>query len=64
MAKRLHYRVIEGELDAEAVFRQLFYRQGASFWLDSARIDAGYSRFSFMGITGCCGGRLLRYRLG
>ncbi|TPX48538.1 anthranilate synthase [Synchytrium endobioticum] len=36
-------------IDSESVFRALFAHKPVSFWLDSARIEPGLSRFSFMG---------------
>ncbi|MEV7687299.1 aminodeoxychorismate synthase component I [Streptomyces bungoensis] len=36
-------------VDTEAVFLELFADSPNSFWLDSSRVEAGLSRFSFLG---------------
>src|SRR5438045_1813531 len=45
---------------AEALFVALFGDVASSFWLDTSRVMAGLSRFSFMGDADC--GEILRYR--
>jgi len=50
------------KVSAEALFVALFGNSGGAFWLDSARVMAGLSRFSFMGDAAC--GEILRYRSG
>ncbi|MGW3952635.1 aminodeoxychorismate synthase component I [Streptomyces sp. NPDC004752] len=48
-AYRLHTRRIAGAVDTEAAFSRLFAASKRSFWLDSARVEKGQSRFSFLG---------------
>ena len=42
-------RTVETDARPADIFRALFARSRHSYWLDSSRLDAGYSRFSFMG---------------
>ncbi|MEU1848040.1 chorismate-binding protein [Streptomyces sp. NPDC019990] len=46
---RLHTRRIEGAVDTEAVFALMFAGSPRAFWLDSALVEPGRSRFSFLG---------------
>ncbi|MFE9027329.1 aminodeoxychorismate synthase component I [Streptomyces iakyrus] len=46
---RLHTRRVSGAVDAEAVFSRMFAGSPRSFWLDSSLVEAGRSRFSFLG---------------
>jgi len=48
-AYRLHYRRIAGAVDAEAAFTRMYGASHRSFWLDSALVEEGRSRFSFFG---------------
>jgi anthranilate/para-aminobenzoate synthase component I len=40
---------VESAAQTADIFRALFLKSSHSYWLDSSRIDLGYSRFSFMG---------------
>ncbi|WP_205571416.1 aminodeoxychorismate synthase component I [Streptomyces sp. YIM 130001] len=46
---RLHVRELAEVPDADAAFEELFGDAPVRFWLDSSRVDAGLSRFSFLG---------------
>ncbi|MFD7240636.1 aminodeoxychorismate synthase component I [Streptomyces massasporeus] len=46
---RLHTRRVDGAVDTEAVFSRMFAGSPRSFWLDSSLVEAGRSRFSFLG---------------
>ncbi|MBA0052618.1 aminodeoxychorismate synthase component I [Streptomyces sp. AJS327] len=46
---RLHVRVLERAVDCEAAFAELYSGATHAFWLDSARVSEGLSRFSFLG---------------
>ncbi|MGW2262624.1 aminodeoxychorismate synthase component I [Streptomyces sp. NPDC001780] len=46
---RLHTRKIGTAVDAEAAFTELCADAPRAFWLDSAQVEAGRSRFSFFG---------------
>lgn len=46
---RLHVRTIDREVDTETAFAALFADSPRAFWLDSARVEKGLSRFSFLG---------------
>jgi para-aminobenzoate synthetase len=46
---RLHTRLLGTCVDAEAAFTRRFSRAPHAFWLDSSRVAAGLSRFSFLG---------------
>ncbi len=45
----LRYRTLNGPAEAEAIFNACFAASDESFWLHSALIRDGMSRFSFMG---------------
>jgi para-aminobenzoate synthetase len=49
---RLLYERIDTEINTEQAFSDLFGTSEYSFWLDSSRVMAGYSRFSFLGDSG------------
>jgi para-aminobenzoate synthetase len=46
---QLQVRALEHEVDAEEAFLAAFAAADDSFWLDSARVEPGLSRFSFLG---------------
>ncbi|MFJ2178527.1 aminodeoxychorismate synthase component I [Streptomyces sp. NPDC087851] len=46
---RLHSRMIDTPVDPEAAFTRMCADAPRAFWLDSARVEAGQSRFSFFG---------------
>ncbi|MGW6008102.1 aminodeoxychorismate synthase component I [Streptomyces sp. NPDC055210] len=46
---RLHTRRIEAAVDAETAFTRMCGDAPRAFWLDSARVEEGQSRFSFFG---------------
>ena len=46
---QLHVREIDRAVDTEAAFHALYGASSTAFWLDSARVEAGLSRFSFLG---------------
>lgn len=56
--------VLDREIDTAAAFAALYRAGDPSFWLDSARVEPGLSRFSFLGDTGGPLGELLRYDVG
>ena len=45
----IHTRTLGHWVDPQRAFEQLFANSQYSFWLDSAEVIPGYSRFSFMG---------------
>ncbi len=49
--------------DAEQTFVHLFSQEINAFWLDSSRVEAGLSRFSFMGGNGGKHSLLVRYSI-
>jgi para-aminobenzoate synthetase len=58
---RVLSRRIEATVDAPALFSRLYGRSASAFWLDSARLIEGYSRFSFMGDASGPNAELLTY---
>ncbi|HEY3868394.1 MAG TPA: aminodeoxychorismate synthase component I [Actinocrinis sp.] len=62
-ALEIRHTVIDAEVDAEAVFDALYRQSSPLFWLDSARVDAPYSRFSFLGDTQGPLGETVEYRV-
>ncbi|WP_079076944.1 aminodeoxychorismate synthase component I [Streptomyces sp. Root369] len=48
-AYRLHTRRIAGAVDTEAAFTRMYAASRRAFWLDSALLEDGRSRFSFFG---------------
>ncbi|MFJ1749374.1 aminodeoxychorismate synthase component I [Streptomyces sp. NPDC088116] len=61
---RLHTRRIDRHIDTEAAFLALHGASDRAFWLDSALVEEGLSRFSFLGDAEGAGGEVLTYRLG
>ena len=61
---RLHTRALPGAVDTEAAFGRLFADQPVAFWLDSARVEAGLSRFSFLGDGSGPLAELVTYQVG
>ncbi|WP_431781907.1 aminodeoxychorismate synthase [Streptomyces chumphonensis] len=62
---RVHLRTIETAVDTEAAFTHLYSDSAApAFWLDSAHVEPGRSRFSFMGDASGPLAELVRYRTG
>ncbi|KZM72441.1 aminodeoxychorismate synthase component I [Nocardia terpenica] len=57
------WRVIDAEVDAAAVAREVFDRHERMFWLDSARVVEGMGRFSFLGAQLGAAGETLSYRI-
>ncbi|MEV5546675.1 aminodeoxychorismate synthase component I [Streptomyces sp. NPDC052309] len=62
---RLHLRILEKEIDTEAAFSRLYASSTAPvFWLDSALVESGRSRFSFLGDASGPLAETVRYRTG
>lgn len=59
----IRHTIIDAEVDAEAAFDALYRHSNPAFWLDSARVDAPYSRFSFLGDTQGPLGETVEYRV-
>ncbi|MCY9783675.1 aminodeoxychorismate synthase component I [Nocardiopsis sp. EMB25] len=60
----LHLRVIESAVDTQAVFSRLFAdSEVPAFWLDSAHVEPGLSRFSFLGDASGPLSETVRYRV-
>lgn len=53
---------VAAEPDAAWVFERVCAGRSHAFWLDSARVMPGYSRFSYLGFPGGAHGEVLRYR--
>jgi para-aminobenzoate synthetase len=51
-------------VDAEAAFAELYGESSRAFWLDSARVEPGLSRFSFLGDAGGPDSEVLTFRVG
>ncbi|GLZ36286.1 aminodeoxychorismate synthase, component I [Lentzea sp. NBRC 105346] len=62
-ANRWHvlHREIDFEVDTAAAFTELFGHLDYAFWLDSARVEPGLSRFSFFGAPEGPHGEVLTY---
>ncbi|WP_372411593.1 aminodeoxychorismate synthase component I [Streptomyces luteireticuli] len=58
------YVVLPGETDTRAAFTALYRDSDPVFWLDSAHVEEGLSRFSFLGDASGPLGELLTYRVG
>ncbi|WJK38538.1 aminodeoxychorismate synthase component I [Solwaraspora sp. WMMA2056] len=56
--------VVDGEIDTEAAFLELYADARYAYWLDGADVAAGRSRFSFLGDAGGPLAEVLRYRVG
>ncbi|MFD5015259.1 aminodeoxychorismate synthase component I [Streptomyces chartreusis] len=63
-ALRAHVRFLERAVDAESAFTALHGDSSRAFWLDSAHVEPGLSRFSFMGDADGPDGEVLTYRVG
>ncbi len=63
-AMRVFARRLDLALDCDAAFARLYGHGAESFWLDSARVIKGYSRFSFMGDASGPRSERLLYDLG
>ena len=61
---RAHVRRIDRPTDTEAAFHTLHGASDRAFWLDSALVEEGLSRFSFLGDAEGPGGEVLTYRVG
>ncbi|WP_329793960.1 aminodeoxychorismate synthase component I [Lentzea sp. DG1S-22] len=61
---RAVHRRLDREVDTAAAFVALFSDRRHAFWLDSSRVDAGLSRFSFLGAPDGRDAEVLTYRLG
>ncbi len=55
--------VVPTAIDTEAGFMELFEYSPTCFWLDSSRVEAGLSRFSFLGDASGPLGEVLSYRV-
>jgi para-aminobenzoate synthetase len=63
-AMRAYTGCIDQVLDAETVFTALYRTSTRAFWLDSARVEPGLSRFSFLGDASGPSGEVLTFRVG
>ncbi|MFF2655203.1 aminodeoxychorismate synthase component I [Streptomyces sp. NPDC058045] len=61
---RLHVRELPYAVDTEAAFQELYADSEHAFWLDSARVEEGMSRFSFLGDARGPLAETVRYRTG
>jgi para-aminobenzoate synthetase len=57
-------RSIGREVDTEAAFIALYGTRTKAFWLDSAYVEAGLARFSFLGDADGPDGEVLTFRIG
>ncbi|MGF1426761.1 aminodeoxychorismate synthase [Kitasatospora sp. LaBMicrA B282] len=68
VADRVHYTVhlreLDRAVDTEAAFERLYAGAAQAFWLDSARVEPGLSRFSFLGDASGPLAETVRYRVG
>ncbi|KOV82536.1 hypothetical protein ADL03_23725 [Nocardia sp. NRRL S-836] len=60
---RAHIRMLDKAVGTEAAFQTLFGASRRSFWLDSAHVEPGLARFSFLGAADAPGAELLTYRV-
>jgi para-aminobenzoate synthetase len=58
---RVHHRTLETWCDPEAAFVELYGDRDHAVWLDSARVELGLARFSFMGAPEGPLGQVVRY---
>jgi para-aminobenzoate synthetase len=58
---RVHHRVLATWCDPEAVFLALYGERDHAVWLDSARVERGLARFSFIGAPEGPLGQIARY---
>jgi para-aminobenzoate synthetase len=63
-ALEVHSSRIGRLIDAEEAFSQLYGTSTRAFWLDSARVEPGLSRFSFFGDASGPTGEVLTFRVG
>ncbi|MFC3435005.1 aminodeoxychorismate synthase component I [Nocardia seriolae] len=61
---RIISTVVSTAADSEAIYLELFGDNPYCFWLDSSRVEAGLSRFSFLGDTSGPLSEILTYRTG
>jgi para-aminobenzoate synthetase len=61
---RAHVTRLGTAIDTEAAFLAVYGGSNRAFWLDSARVEAGLSRFSFLGDASGPGDDVLTYRVG
>lgn len=61
---RVLHEVVGRAVDGEAVFGALYSRSGDAFWLDSAHVEPGLDRFSFLGDASGPLAEVVRYRVG
>jgi anthranilate/para-aminobenzoate synthase component I len=57
-------RIVQSHVRPSDIFRAFFLNSINSYWLDSSRVDAGYSRCSFMGDGGGPHAHLLTQKIG
>jgi para-aminobenzoate synthetase len=60
----VHVRRLPGAVPTEAAFTMLYGKSRHAFWLDSAMLAPGLSRFSFLGDVGGPLSEVVRYRVG
>lgn len=60
---RAYTLTIERAVDSESAFTALYGMRTRAFWLDSARVEPGMSRFSFMGDVSGPAGEVLTYNV-
>ncbi|MFZ5889624.1 MAG: aminodeoxychorismate synthase component I [Myxococcota bacterium] len=60
---QVHVQRLDRLIDAEGAFTKLFGQSNRAFWLDSARVEPGLSRFSFFGEVTGDAGEMLSYRV-
>ncbi|WP_227983389.1 aminodeoxychorismate synthase component I [Nocardia spumae] len=58
------HEVIDRAVDAEAVVQRLYRDSATAFWLDSAHVEPGLDRFSFVGDAAGPLSEVVRYRVG
>jgi para-aminobenzoate synthetase len=63
-ALRLRVAELPVAVDAERAYRALYLASPTAFWLDSSRVQAGLSRFSFLGDAAGPLAEVLVYRVG
>ncbi|MDQ4010118.1 MAG: aminodeoxychorismate synthase component I [Actinomycetota bacterium] len=63
-AMRVLVRRIDRAVDTETAFITLHAHSARAFWLDSAYVEAGLSRFSFLGDADGPDGEVLTFRIG
>lgn len=61
---RAHVARLDAAVDTGVAFVTLYGESKRAFWLDSARVEAGLSRFSFLGDASGPGDDVLTYRVG